>query len=364
MRRALTPRTNLDTLRKDAKRWLKALRAGDDAARRRLREVWPKAPAEPGLRDVQHALALEYGRESWVDLRAALDDLALARKSHEERVEQLLRHGWERAAGGIARRILARHPEAARDSLYTAATCGDLAGVESRLARAPEAARQAGGPLNWTALAYVAYGRLDPVNAVAIAKRLLDAGADPNFQFDDGWGSPFKVLTGAVGLGEGAKPSHPQARELVELLVARGADPYDSQALYNVSIVGEDTDWYDFLWQLCEAHGRLDPWRIAGEGHLGFSFGKTTLDYLLGNAVGQDHLARAEWLIARGADPNTTHAYTRQPLHALAQLSGFIEMARLLERHGAAPVALSGVEALRAACLGGDEAEARALLAA
>ena len=29
MSRALTPRTNFDTLRKDAKRWLKALRAGD-----------------------------------------------------------------------------------------------------------------------------------------------------------------------------------------------------------------------------------------------------------------------------------------------------------------------------------------------
>ncbi|HEX5184249.1 MAG TPA: ankyrin repeat domain-containing protein [Allosphingosinicella sp.] len=364
MRRALTPRTTLDTLRKDAKRWLKALRAGDDAARRRLREAWPKAPAEPGLRDVQHALALEYKRESWIDLRAALDDLALARKSHQERVEQLLRHGWERAGVGVARRILARHPEVAGDSLFTAATCGDLAGVESRLAQAPDAARQAGGPLNWTALAYVTYGRLDPVNAVAIAGRLLDAGADPNFRFDDGWGSPFKILTGAVGLGEGARSSHPQARELVDSLVARGADPYDHQALYNISIVGEETDWYDFFWTFCEANGRLDPWRIAGEGRLGFSFGKTTLDYLLGNAVGQDHLARALWLLARGADPDTTHAYTRQPLHALAQLSGFTAMARLLERHGAAPVALTGVEALRAACLRGDAPAARALLAA
>ncbi|MEI9890783.1 MAG: hypothetical protein WDN45_09560 [Caulobacteraceae bacterium] len=80
-------------------------------------------------------------------------------------------------------------------------------------------------------------------NALAIAQLLLDAGADPNAEFNDGWDSPFKVLTGAIGLGEGAKPSHPRAMELVDFLVARGADPFDTQALYNVSIVGSDTVW-------------------------------------------------------------------------------------------------------------------------
>jgi len=36
MSRTLTPKTNLETLRKDAKRWLRALRAGDARARTRL----------------------------------------------------------------------------------------------------------------------------------------------------------------------------------------------------------------------------------------------------------------------------------------------------------------------------------------
>jgi ankyrin repeat protein len=363
MSRALTPKTSLDHLRKEARRWLKALRAGDPAAAARLRAAWPQAPAEPGLRDVQHALARDYGQESWIALKAALDDLALARKSQAERVELVLRHGW----GGdpsAARRILQRYPQIARADIFTAATCGDLAEVERRLAADPGAARRTGGPRGWSALACVAYGRLDGANALAIARRLLEAGADPNFQFDDGWGSPFKVVTGAIGLGEGAKPSHPQALELVRLLVEAGGDAYDSQALYDISIVGADLYWYEVLWDLGEAHGVLDAWRVVGDGRLGHAKGISTLDYLLGNAVGQDHLQRAEWLLARGADPNHAHFYSGRPVRALAQLSGFEEMAALLERHGARPAPLEGALALQAACLRGDEAAARALVAA
>ena len=151
------------------------------------------------------------------------------------------------------------------------------------------------------------YSRLDEVNGVAIARRLLVAGADPNFGFDDGWGSPFKVLTGAVRLGEGARPSHAQATELVELLIAAGADPFDVQTLYNVSIVGEPLVeplyWYDLLWRSCEAKGALDQWRTNGKVSLGHGFGLSTLDYLLGNAVGQDERVRAVWLLDRERKP-------------------------------------------------------------
>jgi ankyrin repeat protein len=355
MSRALTTKTHLDTLRKDAKRWLKALRAGDEAARKRLNAAWPKAPAEPALRDIQQALALEYGCESWTALRAAIDDLALERKSHDERVELVLRHAWD-GDPAVARRILNRYPEIVKDSLFTAAIAGDLAEVERRLARDPTSAMATGGSLKWTALAYAAYGRLDEANAVAIARRLLEAGADPNFQFDDGWGSPFKVVTGAIRLGEGARPSHARADELVELLIEAGADPFDRQALYNISIVGEDVHWYDVLWRHCEAKRELDRWRADDGGW----YEKPMLDYLLGNAVGQGHLDRAAWLLARGADPNTTHAYTKQPVHAVAQLSGLDDMIALLERHGAKPAPLSDSEAFLTAVLRRDKAAVRA----
>jgi hypothetical protein len=75
MPRKITPATSIVNLRKEAKRWLSALRAQDPDARARLERVSPapaSAPAEPVLRDVQHALAREYGLESWIALKAAL----------------------------------------------------------------------------------------------------------------------------------------------------------------------------------------------------------------------------------------------------------------------------------------------------
>jgi hypothetical protein len=58
----------LDTLRKTAKRWLRAVRAGDPEARARLVRAYPGAPGRPALRDVQYALARERSYESWIAL--------------------------------------------------------------------------------------------------------------------------------------------------------------------------------------------------------------------------------------------------------------------------------------------------------
>ena len=124
MSRSLTPHANSESLRKEAKRWLKALRAGDAAARARLDAVFPDAPADPGLRHVQFALAREHGFAGWTALQEALADLALARRGEAELADELLRSAWE---GDLraARRIYARRPEIARHSLHTAAICGD-----------------------------------------------------------------------------------------------------------------------------------------------------------------------------------------------------------------------------------------------
>ena len=68
MSRQLTTASTLENLKREAKRWLKALRANDDAARTRFRRANPAAPARPGLRDVQHALAREHGFDGWTAL--------------------------------------------------------------------------------------------------------------------------------------------------------------------------------------------------------------------------------------------------------------------------------------------------------
>src|SRR5262249_55887903 len=72
MSRKLTAATALDNLRKETKRWLKALRGGDAQARRRFETAYRDGPADPVLRDVQHALAREYEFENWTQLKQAL----------------------------------------------------------------------------------------------------------------------------------------------------------------------------------------------------------------------------------------------------------------------------------------------------
>lgn len=74
MQRKLTSTTSLENLKRAAKRWLKALREDDANARERFLQAYPKGPAAPVLRDVQHALAREYGQASWKDLKLALEE--------------------------------------------------------------------------------------------------------------------------------------------------------------------------------------------------------------------------------------------------------------------------------------------------
>ena len=104
MPRQITPRTTLENLKREAKRWLRALRenVGDAGreARSRLDAAFPAASAIPTLRDIQHALALEYGFDGWTALRARLtaardtsavdDSVPSDAMSHERRVNWFL----------------------------------------------------------------------------------------------------------------------------------------------------------------------------------------------------------------------------------------------------------------------------------
>jgi len=72
MPRSISSATSIDNLRKEAKRWLAALRNGDSDARGRFERAYEGGPADPVLRDVQYALAREYGHEGWAALTRAV----------------------------------------------------------------------------------------------------------------------------------------------------------------------------------------------------------------------------------------------------------------------------------------------------
>lgn len=213
----------------------------------------------------------------------------------------------------------------------------------------------------WEPLLYLAYGRL-PIaaaveNAVEIAQLLLDHGANPNVQTSDGE-NPFTAVTGFIGEGERTPsqvPPHPRARELVRLLIERGADSFDTQALYNTSLWYDSTAWLDLLYGYDERAGTAARWNEQREGRRG------QLDYLLGNAVDRNHVQRIKWLLAHGADAQTKHAYTGRQLHTTALLHGHSQIAQLLANAGAEVEELRGYEGFQAACLRMDRDTARTL---
>lgn len=393
--RPLTSSTTLANLKKEAKRWLKALRANDEQARARLNRAYPNAPAEPGLRDVQHAIALEHGLAGWTALKNQLADRALAKQNHAELVASFLENACADPilANGpaahsrrarTALRILTRYPEIARDSIHTAVVCGDLEEVERILAERPEAASEPGGPQRrrhlaereklWTPLLHLCYGRLPlaaaSANALAIARALLDRGADPNTYFEVGDGPHrYTALCGVAGEGEDDAPPHPQRVALARLLLERGTEPYDIQLLYNTHFHGDILWILELMYEYSVKAGRRSDWDdpewsmidMGGYGH--------GARYLLDEAIAKNDITLAEWLLTHGASPNADPPphpkASKRTLHEEALRQGFTEMADLLVRYGASPsgpIVREGVEAFAEACFQFDREQAKAIL--
>jgi hypothetical protein len=382
MVKKLTPRSSLENLKREAKRWLKALRANDAEARARFERATPSGPPDPTLRDVQHALALEYGHAGWSALTAALEhtdaDHLLAGPNDTDLVARFLaaacpdHHVCGKPAHLVAirtaERLLAKHPELVRDSIYTAVVCGDVELVGQLLATRPELAREKGGPNGsaggrgrvpafavqartaahprWEPILYLCFTRLGRAasdeNALAIATMLLDRGADPNAYFMAG-ASRYAPLTGVVGLGEEERPPHPRRDELTRLLLERGANPYDGQVFYNVHFTG-DVLWYlKLIYEHTLKAGRGDDWKDPRWSMIDVGGHGLGAHHLLRIAVSKNNLELAEWILAHGADPDApgpmrdprSGARPDPSFREMALRHGYAEMADLLGRFGA-----------------------------
>jgi len=362
----------LARLRKDARRWLQAIRGGDQAALDRFRKLLPAHVGEPKLREVQQALARERGFASWADLKIDAEDRGVPPRAIDQLTEELLRRACLSYASGRddwpekwrrAERIRVAHPEVATANIHAAAVCGEREVVRTLLDRDPTLVARRGGPQQWDPLLFVCYGRLPNDRArsesLAIAELLLDRGADPNTRWT--WTGAsytiiFSAVAGAMGKGELGQPEHPRAEALARLLLDRGADPNQSQGLYNTHFEGDDTRWLDLLF----AYGLGSQHRINWD--LGHASATGILDFLLVAAVRNGHLARLNCLLDHGADPNATSTYDGKTCYRHALLAGRPDMAAILLGRGARPDPLDGREAFVAACMLLERAAAEGLL--
>jgi ankyrin repeat protein len=220
MARDLTPRSSLVSLRREAKRWLKALRDNDPEARARLERVDPHAPARPGLRHVQHALAREYGFTGWTALK---DGLASSRtESSPGSSEEALRGLLAAADGGDARLV------------------GEI--LDSNPDLVDERGLLTGHVGMRTALHF-------GVHHEPVVRVLLDHGADPDVRDE----------------GDSATPLHFAAErgdlDVVRLLLEHGADPVGEGTDHELSVLGWATS-FDYAYHrevadLLLAHGAL-----------------------------------------------------------------------------------------------------------
>jgi ankyrin repeat protein len=391
----------LESLKKEAKRWVKALRANDAPARARFVRVHPHPPESPTLRDVQLALARERGFAGWAELKAEIEAQPPRDLAQAKRVQWFLENacpdhhvrGWaaHARAESTAMRLLARYPDIAHDSFCTEVVCGNGREIEGVLAKRPRAAsalcdtpdlqreEAAGddwlkdlGAKGWQPLMYLCSTRLSlpsvAEHSIAIARMLLDRGADPNVFFMAG-SSRYTPLVAAIGEGEEHRPPHPRRDELVRLLLERGAEPYDMQVVYNIHFRGEVLWFLRSIYDRSVALGRKadwdnPDWRMLDMGGYG-----SGAHWHLNIAVRDNNVELAEWCLAHGARPTASGpkaaTLSKRSLYDAAVVRGEAEIVRLFERYGApaGSTAVDGIQAFVLACLRQDASTLRALAA-
>jgi ankyrin repeat protein len=389
--RNLPNNSSLEHLRHQARTLQRQLRAGAPGALATVREFHPRpdalaTPAAFALADAQLVIARQYGFASWPRLRRHLEVVArYARSPHrppagatEDLTAQFLRfaclvYGGDRPARREqARRLLAEHPELATASIHAAAAAGDVAAASALLATDPSRATVEGGPHRWEPLLYAAYSRLDRPehSTLEVARLLLAHGADPNAGYLWEGTYPFTALTGVFGDGEertGNQPPHPHAPGFARLLLDAGADPNDSQTLYNRGLGSSNADIGHIKLLLEYGLGRGDggPWHARlGDAHP--SPAQLLEDELLRAA--RDYLPElAQLMIDHGVDVDgrgTRHpVFGGRSAYELAATHGNRAVAELLAAAGAATTVLEPAQEFVAACLRADRAAVERLLA-
>lgn len=379
----LPEHANLQQLKKQAKTLLQAARAKDPEALQRFQALptWGRTSASESssmnlaLHDAQSVLAREYGFKSWKELREHVEDQLL---SFAGAVDEFIRCATG-GAQGRALRLLAQYPAIVGANLYTELVLGNAEAVVARLRRHPEAAQQPGGPQNWEPLLYVCHTCLhhdSPDRAdglVAIARDLLQRGANPNAEYQWNWHPelPRTALWGAL-----CAINHPP---LAEVLLEGGANPTDGVSMHITAGSGNLAALellYRFGVNVNGIPAGVPPLRYI----LSWATDTAGVRWLLEHGADANlrwgelgeaplHIAAARWdvpmvelLVRHGADIHQRRADSRT-VHTVAELHGKQDIAAWLLSHGARDER-SVLERFISACTGGDHPSADTMLQA
>lgn len=194
----------------------------------------------------------------------------------------------------------------ARVDVFVSAATGDLAAVRRALKKDPRIAKSRDGE-GLTLLQCAAGSRMPSKNLLAIAKLLLEAGADPRATARS-WNHDIDAAYLAIGAHNA---------DMLEILLSRGADP--TEALTSAA-------WTDApgLGPIALRHGG-DPNRATSGGKP-----------LLNDLVRWGQMGAALWVLVNGANPNRADAEGWTALHQAAS-RGNARMIRAIVDAGGDP---------------------------
>lgn len=239
--------------------------------------------------------------------------------------------------------LLAATPGLVHDSVHAAAAAGDVTALRAHLDRDAGCIERRGTPRDWVPLLALCYSRVEQPDALACLDLLLARGAAAD-AFVAICENRFTALAGVMGEGEAGpfdQPPHRDARAMAERLLDAGADPNETQGLYNTHFLPSNA-WLELLLARGLSSAR-------------------DLEYLLGQAAVQGFVERVQILLAHGAAADGRNRYNGRTHLENALLQGHADIAgQLIAANAPAPV-FAERERFCVAVLANDAAAARGL---
>jgi len=138
-------------------------------------------------------------------------------------------------------------------------------------------------------------------------------------------------------------------------LLEAGANPNDSQGLYNTLFGDNHMGWL----RLLVDHGLSHSHKLNWSEELN---AQSTFDFLLSYAVRRGLMDRVVFLLNQGADPNAVNVYNQRTAYANALVTGRKDIADYLCQQGARVDPLNAEDQLRAAISRGDISSIKKML--